>query len=247
MQMKLFRKLVLFLFLSLPHFAGALLIMPPEGFRISDMVERASLVFIGEVAELEFVFRENIPPQYTTDVTVKVEEMIKGKPNAGENLVKFMIPGGEGINPKTGKSMRCEAEHVPEFRKGERVLLFLKKSRPERKLPYEGFILLLKFFGKREVINGEISIPYQLKVHQMSKEGKMMEIPVLRPTELPEDVVLQMTKASLKDSVATEALENRIKVFISQIPLGQTLIKPDRAFVDSLRAECQKILTKRDK
>ena len=247
MKMKLFRRLVLIIFLvSLPYFTEAYLITPRDGFRISNMVEMSSLVFTGEVVDLEFVFRKNIPPEFTTDITVKVEEMIKGDPNAGENLVKFMIQGGEGIHPETGEHLRCEAEHVPKFKIGEKVLLFLTKSRPERRIPHGGFILLLEFLGKREIKDAGVSIPYKLRMKRMSKEGKMIEMPILRPIDLPENLVVQIAKASLKDVKATEVLEERIKAFISQVPLGQTL-KPDKAFLDSLSAEVQKIVIKKNK
>jgi len=121
---------ILLFFVSLPYLAEATTVLPlPGGSSISNMVKHSHLVFTGEVIDLEFVFRVDIPPQFTTDVTVKVEEMIKGEPNAGENLVKFMIPRGEGVHPETGELLGGETVGTPEFKKGEKVLMFLAKGR----------------------------------------------------------------------------------------------------------------------
>ena len=120
---------------------------PKEGLGISSMVKHSDRVFIGEVIEMEYVFREDLPPQDTTDITIKVEKMIKGEPNAGEDRVKFMIGGGEGIHPITGEKRICLVVGAPEFEIGEWVLIFLKKNkrliehRHIRQLPpppYEG-------------------------------------------------------------------------------------------------------------
>lgn len=96
-----------------------------EGLSISAMIEMSVLAFTGEVVEMEFVFRENLPLQFTTAITVEVEEMIKGTPNAGENRVKFMIRGGEGVHPTIGESLICIAIGAPQFEIGKKVLIFL--------------------------------------------------------------------------------------------------------------------------
>ena len=92
---------------------------PKEGLGISSMVKHSDRVFIGEVVEMEYVFREDLPLQDMTDITIKVEKMIKGEPNAGEDRVKFMISGGEGIHPITGEKRICLVVGAPEFEIGE--------------------------------------------------------------------------------------------------------------------------------
>ena len=67
------------------------------GYQITTLIEHSHLVVVGTVAAMEFVFREDVPPQYTTDIVIHIEEVIKGTPNYGEGGVKFMIPNyGEG-------------------------------------------------------------------------------------------------------------------------------------------------------
>ncbi len=248
MKTKHFGKWALLLFLvSLPYLAEALLAPFPGGFSITNMVKRAELVFTGEVVDLEFIFRKGIRPEATTDVTVKVSEMIKGKPNAGENLVQFMIEGGQGINPETGKEVICRVEHVPEFRKGEKALFFLvEPNTPEfqrfQNRPYGGLALLWWSFGKYPITDGEVYSPYTVK-QMILIEGKMVEKDVIRGIKLPVDLVIQIIKAFLKDAQAVEALDNRIKTFVEQAPRGQDA-KADADFLGVLKTEVQKILSK---
>lgn len=258
MKVKLSWKLAtLLFFVFLPYLAEATsVILPPEGFTITNIVKRCYLVFTGEVIDLEFVFRDNVPPQSTTDVTIKVEEMIKGEPNAGEKLVKFMIPRGDAVNPETGERVIGETVGTPEFKKGEKVLLFLEKIRTP--LPYGGLFLFYLSIGKRVIKDGEVYIPYTVKRMVEIEVGKMEEMDDVMFIQLPIDLVVQIAKAYLKetkekdaredvgkDVLATELLEERIKEFIKQTPRGQ-MPKPDKEFIDSLRAEVRKILAKEE-
>ena len=246
MKMKLFRRLVLLIFLvSLPHLADALLAPFPGGFMITNMVKRSELVFTGEVVNLEFVFRKGLPPEATTDVTVKVSEMIKGKPNAGEDLVKFMIEGGRGINPETGEEVICKVEDVPKFRRGEKAVFFLQKYRVPELIPYGGLCLLWGGFGKHPLIDGEVYSPYTAK-QMILRRGEWVEKNVVRGIKLPVDLVVQIAKGFLKDAQAAEALDNRIKTFVEQTPRGQDA-KPNAEFLGVLKTEVQKILSKGEK
>lgn len=113
--------------------------------------------------------------------------------------------------------------------------------------------------GKNEIKDGEVYIPYTVRDMVEIEVGKMEEMDVERAIQLPIDLVVQIAKAYLKetkgkdveedagkDVLATELLEERIKEFIKQTPRGQ-MPKPDKQFIDSLKAEVQKILAKEDK
>lgn len=243
MKRKLFWKLApLFFCVSLPYLMGAQRVFPPEGLSISSMVNRSLLVFIGEVVDMEFAFRENLPGQFTTDITVKVEEMIKGEPNAGENLVKFMIPGGEGINPKTGKLGRGMVVGVPEFKKGEKIFIFLRRHKYLADIiPYGG--LILGTWGKREMTDGLVSMPYTVNDPD-TQEGRSV-----REILLPLDLTVQLARATLKDAKTVAQMDERIRAFAERAPLiPHTMPKlgDDPALVGSLKAEVQKILNQKE-
>ena len=253
MQTKLFQRLPLLLFcVSLPCLIGATSVPPKEGLSISSMVKLSDLVFTGEVTAMEFVFREDLPPQFTTDVTVEVEEMIKGTPNAGKNRVKFMIRGGEGVHPTTGEALICIATGAPQFEIGEKVLIFLLRHarliehRRLRQLsppPYEGMAPV--WWGNRKIVDEKVSVPYTFKKRLLDDARQWREKTQLRDIRLPIDLAQQIAKAALKDAEAVSAIEARIKTFAKETPMvpGEKPI-PEQAFLDSIKAEIKPILTR---
>ena len=96
-----------------------------ERLNITSLADDSAVIAYGEVESLNFVWREDIPPQFTTDVTVRIENLIKGESNSGDNHVVFMIRGGTGTDPITGNEYVCEVSNTPDFKIGEKVLLFL--------------------------------------------------------------------------------------------------------------------------
>lgn len=143
------------------------------GYQITTLVEHSHLVVVGTVASMEFVFREAVPPQYTTDIVIHIEEVVKGTPNYGEGGVKFMIPSGTGFNPNDGEVGTGWTEGCPEFRLNERVLLFLGKSKnrhpekfkhlpPPPIIPHGG-LYIPRSFGKIDAKYDEVAIPYTFK------------------------------------------------------------------------------------
>ena len=48
-----------------------------------------------------------------TEITVAADTVIKGTPNAGEDTVKFMVSGGEAVNPRTGEFERERSPKPP--------------------------------------------------------------------------------------------------------------------------------------
>jgi hypothetical protein len=224
------------------------------GYQITTLIEHSHLVVVGTVAAMEFVFREDVPPQYTTDIVIHIEEVIKGTPNYGEGGVKFMIPGGTGFNPKYGKVGTGKTEGFPEFRLNERVLLFLRKSKnrhPERFkhlppppiIPHDGLYISGRF-GKIDIKYDEVAIPYTFKKEIFSEyHQKMRERTYTRSITLPLDLVIQIAKASTKDYDATKLLEENIKDYIDKTPIGSKP-KLDEKLIDKLKAGAKRILEK---
>ena len=224
------------------------------GYQITTLIEHSHLVVVGTVAVMEFVFREDVPPQYTTDIVIHIEDVVKGTPNYGEGGVKFMIPGGTGFNPKDGKVGTGMSGGCPEFRLNERVLLFLRKSKnrhPERFkhlppppiIPHDGLYISGRF-GKIDIKYDEATIPYTFKKEVFSEHHqKTRERTYTRGITLPLDLVLQIAKASIKDYDATKLLEENIKDYIDKTPFGSKP-KLDEKLIDKLKAGAKHILEK---
>lgn len=203
----------------LPRAYGLSMAPYEKGFSIANVVDDSDLVVYGKVVKKQFEFRENFGR--TTDITIDVKEMIKGTPNAGEDHVKFMIDGGTGTNPNTGRTLTKEVTGTPEFELNETVLLFLVKSRQsKRRLPHGGYYIFYVFYGKRPVNNGKVLLWYTL-----DNDG-------VGVIDLPVDLVIQIAKAADKDFEAASRLENDIRAQIIFI----------RNLTDRLKREAQEII-----
>ena len=170
------------------------------GFSIAQVVDDSELVVLGRVVEMQFV--DSDTGVFTTDITVKVDELIKGTPNAGANRAKFMIAGGGGTDPLTGKKIIMGSPGTPEFAMDEEVLLFLSDSRY-----YNAYALFYFYYGKRKVKDDQVVIYYTLDNGQQ------------KAIKMPVDLVVQLGKAAYKDKDATSRLEDHIRVSI-QMQLG---------------------------
>lgn len=185
------------------------------GFNIRNLVKHTDLIVYGTVTHKAFVFRDNATHhQYTTDITVSVQQTIKGSPNAGKNVVKFMIEGGEG------QDLIVKPPDVPDFEVGEPVLMFLSKSkRKEVNLPHDGYYVFYGQLGKMAVNGGKVSIPYTFnKAIVDNYEGRLInkKIDIREHIDLPIDLVIKIAKASLIDYDATVPLEAKIRSVISE-------------------------------
>ena len=189
-----------------------------QGFALSRMIKSSDLVVVGRVAEKDFVYRANIRSKFTTDITIDVDTVVKGTPNAGKNRVKFMIKGGEGVSPRTGESVRVISTDSPKFTIGERVLLFLyySKSSTFRNYPYNRLRLHRYHYGKNVIKNDRVSLLFPLDDNS------------LRLVKMPINLVVPLSKAAVKDKDKMILLENEIKDALQEqsakTPLSQDLI-----------------------
>ena len=195
------------------------------GFNIRNLVKHTDLIVYGTVVEKEFVFRANTTPQYTTDITVNVQQKIKGDV-AEKSKIKFMIKGGEGIHPETGRDLIIRGSSSPRFVIGEQILLFLKKSkRAERNIPHGGYYVFYGRLGKMPVIDSKVSIPYTFKKAIVDNHnGRLInkEVDIKRGIKLPIDLVINISKASLRDYDAVVPIDARIRSVISDTRRGAT-------------------------
>ena len=199
-----------------------------QGFALSRMIKSSDLVVIGRVAEKEFVYRANIRSKFTTDITIDVDHLLKGTANAGENRVKFMIKGGEGVNPQTGEVEVWLNSDTPDFTIGEQVLLFLyhSKSIHARNYPYNQLHLTRYIYGKNVIKNDKVSLLFPLDDNS------------LRRVKMPINLVVPLSKAAVKDRDKMILLENEIKDALqgqsAKAPLSQDLI-------DRIKGKAQQI------
>ena len=211
------------------------------GFSIAQVVDDSDLVLLGQVIEARWT------GNFTTDITVKVDELIKGTPNADANHVKFTIRGGVGTSPITGKKSILHVPGTPEFARGEEVLFFFYKNRhPRLEGPHELRLFYVRY-GKRVVKDGKVGIRYTLD------NGQETSI------TMPVDLAVQLGKAAHKDKDATSRLEDHIRTAI-QMQLRShgvrhlihqdkrqgraPIVLPDN-LVDRLKQEAQQIIERK--
>lgn len=205
--------------LCLPSVSGSSMGPYEKGFSIANVVDDSNLVVFGEVVKKQFVFREEFGR--TTDITIDVREMIKGTPNAGDGHVKFMIDGGTGTNPNTGRTLTKIVSGTPEFELNETVLLFLEKNTEFQK-PHGGYYVFYGTYGKRLMKHGKVTLYYTLD----NDEVKVIDLPI--------GLVIQIAKAAAKDYEAASRLENDIRAHIIFF----------QKLTDRLKREAQQIIDK---
>ena len=200
-----------------------------NGFALSKRIKSSDLVVVGSVAEKEFVYRANIRAKFTTDITIDVDHVLKGTPNAGENRVKFMIKGGEGVNPRSGRLELWWNSDTPEFIIGERVLLFLyhSKSHLFRNYPHNQLRLHRLHYGKNVIKNDKVGLLFPLEDNS------------LRFVKMPVDLVIPLAKAAVKDEDKMILLEDEIQEAL-QGQSEKTLLSQD--LIDRLMEEAEAIV-----
>ena len=175
-----------------------------KGFALSATVDDCSLVFVGRVKNLEGVWRDNIPSEVTTDVTVEVKLLIKGTPNINPTTARFMIEGGTATNPATGKEATLYLTGEPHFHVGDKGVFFLTKMRDPyfKNYPYDRLSPYRGVYGAPKIENEAIFLVYLLSDSDPD-EVKFVKMPL--------DIVVNLSKVGVKNKVELEKLETLIK------------------------------------
>ncbi len=200
-----------------------------QGFALSEMIKASDLVVVGRVAAKEYVYRANIRSKFTTDITINVDTILKGSPNAGKNRVKFMIHGGKGVSPRTGQSVQVISTSAPKFTIGERVLLFLyySKSVVFRHYPYNRLRLHRQEAGKNVIKDDQVGLLFPLDDNS------------LRLVKMPINLVVPLSKAAVKDEDRMILLEDEIKDALQEQSEKKLL---SQGLVDRLKNEAEEIV-----
>lgn len=154
-----------------------------------DMVDKSDVIVVGTV---QLMTSKLTTKTILTEVLVRVSDFVKGKPNVGNNHVKFFIVGGTAYDPELGEVIRIEEVGGVEFEIGEKALLFLGKDDDDDLYVHMGK------FGKRPIKDGKVMFAY-------GTPGAAKKL------EMPLDLAKALGKAYQEDKNATIAIENEIK------------------------------------
>ena len=213
---------------------------PP--FDITTMTQESDLVVYGKVESTEFVWRENYPPQCTTDITVSVENLLKGETNLGSDRIIFTLLGGTGTNPNTGETLRILSTMSPGLSVDDKVLLFLYVYPYPHLLtvPHGGLVLSKSYV--RYVKNGNsVKMPYSIRESTMV-DGQMRVVRKDKEVRLPLELVLQTIKASVEDPEETLRVEEKFRTYTKEALWKNRDKMPSKALLDEVKAGIDEIL-----
>lgn len=174
-------------------------------YSMEKSLDNSDIVAVGTVSLLEGVFRRHLlgpnKNAICTDVLVRVETMIKGEPNFGDNYIKFMVRGGRAYVPHRNSVMINEVSTQAKFKVGEKVLIMLSSDQNTTfyaNYPYGKARLIYDDYGKRLIKDDKAMFLYE-------KEGKPKGMP------LSVDLVKDLGKAFVRNKAEAIKLEKLIK------------------------------------
>lgn len=179
------------------------------GFALGKAVELAELVVVGSVIEVESVWRSELDCNITTDITIEVEKVVLGTPNAGTAKVKFMVCGGRVRNPETGKMVGMMTSSMPytKFKVGQRALWFLYVAQDEKlfaNYPHDKHQLLRGLYGRRLIRNGKVNLYY---LPTDSNKFKVVEFPIDLATGMGEAFAANKDAAAQLEAVVKSSVD----------------------------------------
>ena len=205
-----------------------------DNYTLLNMIEKSDIVCTGTVVTQTGVVRYNIRPGrsrlISSDITVRVDTMIKGEPNLGENHVIFMIEGGTAYVPELDEVITLEISNNLNFEPGEKALIFLSKHPGGKwyaKYPYDRLHIHTDFYGKRPIKDNKVMMLY--KRNSQSLIGMKM----------PVEMTTVLGKAYVENKEAAIAVENQIKTLARTHEIGADLTD---AFVLQIKTSAQQII-----
>ena len=220
-----------------------------KSYALSKMVERCDVILQGQVIGMERVWRDELKhaPSCTTDVTVGIDELIKGTPNAGKNKIKLMTEGGRCVHPETGEWWRVTMNPNVRFEFDEQVFLFLYECESVycADFPHNALQTYLHNYGKRTLkwkpashLTPPLVMPnvYFIYVLDDSDTSSLAEV------DLPLDLTIDMCKAAVKDMDAVVELEEDIKAALVQT--GKSRLP--ESLITRLKRDVKAILDKKN-
>ena len=176
-------------------------------FSLLKTIDDSELVVVGTVIFINYVRRDNIRGKLTTDIGIRADTVVKGTPNLADNVVQFMIKGGQGVID--GRLVELYVNSQPKFKIGEKVMVFLSTDSDGGyyiNYPHGGYHLVRNKLGKKPVKNNKVEFAYV-------QDGRR-----LVAVEFPLDVAVKLSKAFVANADAALQRENSVK----QLALGNS-------------------------
>ena len=203
--MKRFIVPLFLLALALPVF-GELVEEDVTYYGLLSCVDNSEVVVVGTVSMLTGVYHPGIQSNGSgmicTDVLVRIDDLIKGQANIGNNYIKFIVQGGTAYHPELDEVVILEVIPEATFEVGEKVMLFIKNSSDEtfyQNYPHGRHRLYMTTYGKRPVKDNNVKFRYD----DGHGAKKVMELSI--------DLAKNLAKAFMENKTAALQLENDIK------------------------------------
>ena len=220
-----------------------------KGYTLSKMVERCDVILQGQVIGMERVWRDELKHGLfcTTDVTVSIDELIKGTPNAGKHKVKLMTEGGHCLHPETGEWGNVHMDPNIKFEFDEQVLLFLYECESVScaDFPHNALQPYRLHYGKRTLKwrkSAHFMHPVTMPTIYFSYLLSDTDLSSRKHVGLPLDLTIDMCKAAVKDMDAVVELEEDIKEALLQT--GKSILP--ESLIMRLKRDVKAILDKKN-
>ena len=181
---------------------------------LTHQVGKSKLVVVGSVTDKRFIWND-FAQGPATEITVKADDVIKGTPNVTLDMVKFMVSGGEAVNPYTGETIKKDPSHQREFEIGEKALFFFnqmyKSTAAYKAHPYDGFYLSRT--GKKPIENNSV------KLRLLGEPYPKIVLPI--------DLIIFLGKATVVDRETAMMIEDAILFFMLESKQGTTELPED--------------------
>jgi len=209
-----------------------------KGYSVSGSVEGSDLIVRGIVTGLDGVWRDlKYATDCTTDVTITVTDMIKGKTNAGENKVKFMVEGGLCLDPN-GEWLNLDVSYEPEYKIGEEVLVFLAKCEDDfcNDFLYSKLVHWRGIYGKNLITEETKELAWLYLTSETDETA-------VKHVIIPLDLSIDMCKAAVRDADAVVTLEESIKTEVKN--KDNFSVKISQTLMANLKRDVEAILEKK--
>lgn len=202
-------------------------------FGMLDMTKNSDIVALCTVELMNSYYADNIHNgKIMTDVLVRVDELIKGKPTLGTRHVRFAIEGGTAYIPKENRVLSLTVMPQPKFEIGETALLFLRVGAADsyyKNFPHGRLHVYMWEVGKKAIDESGIAFGYEY-------ESKV------KRAYIPLDLTKVLIQSYLKDKDGAKAIENEIKVFVANSSREMRSVELPTTKVSGLKEKAKNII-----
>ena len=187
-------------------------------FSHEDLAQRADLILIGEVKSEWFDFRPFEDMLLIDTIKVQPEEWLKNNHDIDSDVeVRYYGKWAKMADDMRGRGSGI-AEFQPEFKVGEKVLLFLAKEEPDMYMG-EGYYS----FG----FQGKYTINYDKNMAQNHVSEKNIDIDKIK--EIISEQIIQIQKDISSDTVLIDRSTNSMaEMFLEKYPDAEVFVNREK-------------------